>query len=175
MITRNEEGFDWGSLLISILLFIGSWITFQSPVSVILSLGIAYGMIAIVQGFSSISFQREYREIFNRHPWPIVVIGIIEIIFGFYLIVNPEINLTLLPILFSIWFIADSIRSIIWAFRLREFKKTWFWVYLVLGVLGIGLGIFLASNLFLTVLSISSLITIYFFLAGIVKLIDAFV
>lgn len=123
MITKNEEGFSWGSLLVSILLFIGAWITFQSPVSTIISLGIAYGLIAIVQGFSSISFHTAYREIFNRHPWPVVVIGIIEILFGFYLVINPAINLALLPILFAIWFLADSIRTIVLAFRLREFKK----------------------------------------------------
>lgn len=175
MMMRNEEGFGWGSLLVSILLFIGSWITFQSPVSTILSLGIAYGLIAIVQGFLSIRFSGEYQRIFNRHPWPVIAIGIIELLFGFYFIFNPAINLAFLPILFSIWFIADSIRTIILAFRLREFKKTWFWVYLVLGIAGIALGIFLASHLAITVLSISSLITIYFFLAGVVKLVDAFV
>lgn len=175
MMIKNEEGFGWGSLLLSILLFIGSWLTFQSPVSTIISLGIAYGLIAIVRGFSSISFHGEYREIFNRSPWPVVVIGIIEVLFGFYLIINPVINLTFLPILFSVWFIADSTRSIMLAFRLREFKTTWFWLYLVLGILGLGVGIFLASHLFIAALSISSLITIYFFLAAIIQLIDAFV
>lgn len=175
MMIKNEEGFGWGSLLISILLFLASWLSFQEPVTTILSLGIVYGIVAIVRGFLSISFHSEYREIFHRHPWPVVAIGIIELLFGFYLVLNPEINIALLPILFSVWFLADSIRSIVLAFRLRTFKKAWFWLYLVLGILGIALGIFLASHLFIAFLSISSLITVSFFVAAVIQLIDAFV
>lgn len=134
-----------------------------------------YGMSAIVRGFLSISSQSEYREIFQRSPWPVIVIGVFELLLGFYLIFNPEMSLTFLPTLFSVWFIADSIRSIILAFRLRDFKKDWYWLYLILGVLGVVLGIFLISNLFVAILSVSSLITLYFFLAGVIKLIDAFV
>lgn len=175
MMIKNEEGFGWSSLLVSILSFVASWVTFQHPISAIVSFGMLYGMLAIVRGFLSISSQSEYREIFQRSPWPVIVIGIFELLLGFYLIFNPEMSLTFLPTLFSVWFIADSIRSIILAFRLRDFKKAWFWLYLILGVLGVVLGIFLISNLFVAILSVSSLITLYFFLAGVIKLIDAFV
>lgn len=175
MMIKNEKEFGWSSLLVSILLFVASWVTFQHPISAIISFGMLYGMVAIVRGFLSISFQSEYRAIFQRSPWPVIVIGIFELFFGFYLILNPEMNLIFLPMLFSMWFIADSIRSIILAFRLREFKTAWFWLYLILGILGIVLGVFLISNLFVAILSLSSLITIYFFTTGVIKLIDAFV
>ena len=49
MITKNENGFGWGSLLMSILFFIASWVTFRSPAETLITLGLLYGIIAIVQ------------------------------------------------------------------------------------------------------------------------------
>ena len=132
-------------------------------------------MIAIVQGFIGIMFYFELKSVFERNPWIVLVNGIIELLIGFYLIMNPTISLTFLPILFAIWFIADSIRNILVAFRLQPINKMWFWTYLVLGILGMILGIFLVSNLYVAMMSMATLITFYFFIVAVIRLIDAFV
>lgn len=175
MITRNKDGFGWGSLLIGVLFFIASWMAFRSPTETLITLGLLYGVIAIVQGFIGIILYRELRWIFNRNPWPILIIVILEIFIGFYLILNPTVSLTFFPVLFSIWFIIDSIRNIILAFRLRDVGTGWFWTHLILGALGMILGVFLATNLYAAVLSIATLVALYFFVAAVIRLIDAFV
>ena len=175
MITKNENGFGWGSLLVSILFFTVSWVAFRSPTETLVTLGLVYGIIAIVQGFIGLLLYWELRWIFEHKPWPILVIGILELIFGIYLIINPTISLTFLPILFTVWFIADSIQNILLAFRLRSINKKWFWTHLILGALGMILGILLASNLYVAMMSIATLIAFYFFIVAIIRLIDAFV
>lgn len=175
MITKNEDSFDWGSLLVSILFFIASWISFRNPAKTLITLGLMYGIVAIVQGFIGIKLYSKIGLIFERKPWPILIIVIFELLIGFYLILNPTISLTFLPILFAIWFISDSIRNILFAFRLRSINNKWFWINLILGILGMILGIFLASNLLVTIISISTLIALYFFIAAVIRLIDAFV
>lgn len=175
MITKNENGFGWGSLLASILFFIAGWIAFRNPTEILITLGLVYGVIAIVQSFIGIMLYSEIGLMFERKPWPILIIAILELLVGVYLIMNPTISLTFLPILFAIWFIANSIKNIILAFRLRSNYKKWFWIYLILGILGIFLGIFLATNLLVAMMSIATLIALYFFTAGVIRLIDAFV
>ena len=175
MITKNENGFAWGSLLASILFFIAAWISFRNPAETLITMGLVYGVIAIVQGFIGIMLYSEIGWMFEGKAWPIMIIAILELLVGVYLIMNPTISLTFLPILFAIWFIADSIKNIILAFRLKSKYRKWFWIYLILGILGILLGIFLATNLLITMMSIATLIALYFFIAGVIRLIDAFV
>ncbi|MCG4585504.1 hypothetical protein L0P56_08340, partial [Anaerosalibacter bizertensis] len=64
MIEKNENGFSWGSLLMSILFFIAAWKAFRSPIEILMTLGIFFGVIAIVQGFLSIIFYPAFRRIF---------------------------------------------------------------------------------------------------------------
>ncbi|MCG4584315.1 DUF308 domain-containing protein, partial [Anaerosalibacter bizertensis] len=108
-------------------------------------------------------------------PWPVIVIGIFYLLIGLHLIMEPSISLTLLPIIFASWFIIDSIRNIMIAFRLRKIDKRWFWINFILGILGMFIGIFLISNLYVAVISISSLIALYFLVGGVIRLIDTFV
>lgn len=175
MIIKNETGFGWGSLIMSILFFIGAWMALQSPSGTLMTLGIFFGVIAIIQGFLSIAFYSTFQRMFQRNPWPVIVIGIFDLLVGLYLIMKPSISLTFLPILFALWFIIDSIRNIIIAFRLRKISRRWFWTDLILGLLGMFIGIFLISNLYVALISISSLIALYFFIGGFIRLIDAFV
>ncbi|MGX7394053.1 HdeD family acid-resistance protein [Carnobacterium mobile] len=175
MITKNRNGFGWGSLLASILFFIASWIAFRSPVETLITLGLLYGSIAIAQGFIGVMLYFELKSVFKRNSWLILITGLFGLFIGFYLILNPTISLTFLPILFAVWFIVDSIRNILVAFRLQSVNKKWFWTYLTLGILGMILGIVLLSNLYAAIISVATLIAFYFFIVAIIRLIDAFV
>lgn len=175
MIIKNEKGFGWGSLLMSILFFIAGWAAVNNPTEMLMTLGILFGVISLIQSFLSIFLYSELKRIFDRKPWPIIVTGIINLLIGLYLIMNPTISVTFFPILFAVWFVMDSIKNILVAFRLRKMNTKWFWIYFILGILGMLLGLFLASNLYVATISITFLIASYFFIAGIINLIDAFI
>lgn len=175
MITKNENGFGWGSLLLAILFFIASWTTFNSPISTLITLGLVFGIIAIVQGVQAIASYFELKDKTPNNPWYLILIGVIDGIVGFYLVFNPSVSITVLPILFAVWFIVDSVMNIILAFRLREVSTSWFWLRLILGIIGIILGFALLGNIFLAIISVTYLVGFYFLIAGIIKVIDAFV
>lgn len=175
MITKNKNGFSWGSLLVSILLFLASWTALRNPIGTLVTLGLLFGIVAIVQGIVSFIIYSELRKVFSRNPWPILVVGVLDLIIGLYLVFNPTISITFLPLLFAAWFILDSVMNMVLAFRLRGNQPKWFWIYFILGILGVLLGIFLATNLAVAIISITSLIAVYFLIAGIIRLIDAFV
>lgn len=175
MITKNENGFGWGSLLLAILFFIASWTTFQHPLSTLITLGIVFGIIAIVQGVQAIASYFELKDTMPNNPWYMILIGIIDGLVGFYLVFNPGISITVLPIVFAVWFLVDSIMNIITAFRLKSISTSWFWLRLILGIIGVLVGLALIGNVFLAIVSVTYLIGFYFLIAGIIKLIDAFV
>lgn len=175
MITKNENGFGWGSLILAILFFIASWTTFQNPLTTLVTLGIVFGIVAIVQGIQAIASYFELKDKMASNPWYLILIGVIDGLVGFYLVFNPNVSVTLLPILFAVWFIVDSIMNIVLAFRLKGTRNNWFWLRLILGIIGIILGLVLIGNIFLAIVSVTYLIGFYFLIAGIIKLIDAFV
>lgn len=175
MITKNENGFGWGSLLLAVLFFIAGWTALRNPLGTLLTLGIVFGITAIVQGAFAVAHYFELRRSFVSNSWLLLLVGILDLLLGFYLVFNPEISITFLPMLFAFWFLFDSVMNIFIAFRLRKISRSWFWLRLILGALGVLVGLSLATNLLAALLSVTTLIALYFFTTAVIKLIDAFV
>ena len=175
MITKNENGFGWGSLLLAILFFIAAWVSIQNPISTLITLGLAFGIIALVQGIQAIAQYFEVKDKIKHNPWYLILIGIVDVLVGLYFVFHPAISITFIPILFAIWFLIDSIMNIFLAFRLKEINTSWFWIRLILGILGVIVSLALIGNIYLAFISVTSLIAFYFLIVGVIKLIDAFV
>lgn len=175
MITKNENGFGWGSLLLAVLFFIAGWTALNDPLTTLIAMGLMFGMIAIVQGVSALMYYFELKKVLPGNPWYLILIGVLDLLVGLYLVFNPAVSVTFLPMLFVIWFLIDSIMNIFLAFRLKDSQRSWFWVRLALGILGVVIGFALAGNLLAAIISVTYLIAFYFFTGAIIKLIDAFV
>lgn len=175
MITKNENGFGWGSLLLAVLFFIAGWTALRNPLTTLIAMGLVFGVIAIVQGTSALAHYFELKKVMPRNPWFLIVIGVLDLVVGLYLVFNPAISVAFLPMLFAIWFLIDSVMNIVLALRLKESSRGWFWVRIILGVIGVIIGIALAGNLLAAIISVTYLIAFYFFTSAIIKLIDAFV
>ena len=175
MITKNENGFDWGSLLLAVLFFIAGWTALNNPLTTLIALGLMYGITAIVQGVSVLMYYFELKKVLPGNPWYLILIGVLDLLVGLYLVFNPAVSVTFLPMLFVFWFLIDSIMNIFLAFRLKDSQRSWFWVRLTLGILGVVIGFALAGNLLAAIISVTYLIAFYFFTGAIIKLIDAFV
>lgn len=175
MITKNTSGFEWKNFLLAVLFFIAFWVSINNPISTLVTLGIVFGVIAIVQGIHALELYFEIRKSNDINPWYLILIGIIDSLVGFYLVFNPSISITFIPILFAVWFMIDSVMNILLAFRLKEVSNTWFWIRLLLGIIGVIVGLSLIGNILIALVSVTYLIAFYFLTAGVIKLIDAFV
>lgn len=69
MITKNENGFGWGSLLLAVLFFIAGWTALNDPLTTLIAMGLMFGMIAIVQGVSALMYYFELKKVLPGNPW----------------------------------------------------------------------------------------------------------
>lgn len=92
MITKNENGFGWGSLLLAVLFFIAGWTALNNPLTTLIALGLMYGITAIVQGVSVLMYYFELEKVLPGNPWYLILIGVLDLLVGLYLVFNPAVS-----------------------------------------------------------------------------------
>lgn len=112
-------------------------------------------------------------NIFSRNWWLILLRGLFAIIFGFLTWFQPGISLTALVLLFGAYAFADGAIGAWIAIKGREEHDDW-WVLLIWGLLGIGVGIltFLAPSI--TALILLFYIAIWAITTGVLEIVTAF-
>jgi uncharacterized membrane protein HdeD (DUF308 family) len=102
----------------------------------------------------------------------VLVRGIIAIIFGLIAIFTPSETAVALLIVFGWFAIADGIVNIIRAIMLREYRHTW-WLGIVGGLLGIGIGIVTFTFPAATALTVLYLVASWAVVTGALQIIAA--
>lgn len=170
--TNNK--FNWGSFLLGIGFLLVAYVTLHNPGSSLLSIVLLFGVAAIVKGVFELTVRSRILKVMNQqHIWAIVL-GILDIILGIYLLFNLNIGLTVLPFVFAIWFIADSITGLVMTQFVKGINKPLFVLTAIVNVLGIILGVALLFNPITSALTLASLVSFYFLMTGIVYIVDAF-
>jgi len=113
---------------LAVLFFIAGWTALNNPLTTLIAMGLMFGMIAIVQGVSALMYYFELKKVLPGNPWYLILIGVLDLLVGLYLVFNPAVSVTFLPMLFVTWFLIDSIMNIFLAFRLKDSQRSWFWV-----------------------------------------------
>lgn len=97
---RYIKNYLWKNIFVSILfLILGSVLVFSPSMS---SMVIAYvvGMILIANGIASLLYISPKMVLYDS-----TIVGIISLILGIVILINPDIFTTIIPILLGIWFI----------------------------------------------------------------------
>src|SRR5262245_12514628 len=79
-------------------------------------------------------------RILSRFWWTMLLRGVIWILFGIVVFSRPAISLVSLTLLFGAIALADGVSNVISAFGGRDEHESW-WVLLLTGLAGIGVGI----------------------------------
>lgn len=79
-------------------------------------------------------------QVLSRYWWMTLIRGVIAILFGIMLFVWPQISLASLVLLFGVFALADGIANVATAVGGRDEHESW-WVLLLAGLAGIGVGI----------------------------------
>lgn len=93
--------------------------------------------------------------------------GIIDILVGFIFIFNRNLGVTVIAIVFAIWFLFDSIDDIRVAGVFKQFHRGYYWFLIILAI-------FMLLVPAISALSIVWLIAFYLMLTGIAKIVQAF-
>lgn len=109
----------------------------MSPLVAGLSVAIAVGVLLVASGVSRLFLA--FRLGSFGVGLLVFVLGVLSIIVGGYMVARPGMALATLTLVLAVYFFADGIFEIIWAFRLRPIKG-WGWT-LFSGIAALVLGI----------------------------------
>lgn len=171
---ERENSFNWGSLLIGILFIIAALFVFQDPTVALVSIAWFIGIVAIIDGAYLIFFRSKIKSLVGYGSTALMVVGILDILFGILILFNIGGSMIALPVLFAIWFIADSVVGLITAGISKAVSNGYYWFTIIINILGIIVGVMLLTNIAASALTLAYLVGFYLVWFGIIRIVDAF-
>ena len=164
--TIKRQGFGWGFLAIGLFFFVAALIVFRHPWANMLALAFLFGVLAILSG---IWFLRT-----RYGSTPRLVVGILEIMLGVFFLANLGLTAAVIPFLFAVWFVANSISNLFLLPLLRPFGQGVRWSFLLLNALGILAGAMMLLEPMLSAWILSFIVGFYFLLVALGNFLLAF-
>lgn len=165
---QDNGKLKWSSLIMGTLLLIVAVIIFSYPVKNFYTLTWLIGLFILINGVIQLLFRRAARAIAGSGSGLIVVIGIIDIIFGLLVIFNVGASSTFFIFMFAAWFIVSSIIGLMTISKQNRLKG----LSIIVNVLGLLLGIILLFNPMMGMILVSTMIAITFAILGVTYVID---
>src|SRR5262249_35462222 len=111
-------------------------------------------------------------DVLSRFWWMTLLRGAIAILFGITIIVQPQLSLATLILVFGCFALADGIGNVATAFGGRNEHEMW-WILLLWGLAGIGIGVLTLFNPGATALAILFYIAIWAISTGLLQVVAA--
>lgn len=157
MNTRKRLG--WMELIEGALLLILGIVTLTRPRGALTTLVVAYGLIALLTGLVDIAFYIVMEKHTGFGPTISLVTGILSVLAGCALIAHPEIGLSVLLVIFPIWFLTHCISRLTHLNIVRLVAGTAsYYLTLIANILGIILGVMMLFDPMMSIVSMSALI-----------------
>ncbi|MCH4443565.1 DUF308 domain-containing protein [Staphylococcus haemolyticus] len=165
---QDNGKLKWSSLIMGTLLLIVAVIIFSYPVKNFYTLTWLIGLLILINGVIQLLFRRAARALAGSGSGLIVVIGIIDIIFGILVIFNVGASSTFFIFMFAAWFIVSSVIGLMTISKQSRLKG----LSIIVNVLGLLLGIILLFNPMMGMILVSTMIAITFAILGVTYVID---
>ena len=111
-------------------------------------------------------------ETLSRNWWVLLLRGIVAILFGALTLMQPGISLASLLLLFGAYALADGVLGAWTAITHRKDRENW-WVLLLEGLVGIGVGVLALIKPGLTALALLFYIAIWAITTGVLEIVAA--
>ncbi|AMP21380.1 hypothetical protein AZF37_09650 [endosymbiont 'TC1' of Trimyema compressum] len=121
----------WSYLLLGIVLLILGLYVIANPLIAVTTLVIMFIISTFTAGITSIM---EYSA--HKSSKGILVIGILNLIFGFIFVFNFFVTVVFMPFLAGIWLLVWGVFEIGASIKMKPVFKNW-WLYLITGILSI--------------------------------------
>lgn len=165
---QDNGKLKWSSLIMGTLLLIVAVIIFSYPVKNFYTLTWLIGLFILINGVIQLLFRRAARAFAGSGSGLIVVIGIIDIIFGLLVIFNVGASSTFFIFMFAAWFIVSSVIGLMTISKQSRLKG----LSIIVNALGLLLGIILLFNPMMGMILVSTMIAITFAILGVTYVID---
>lgn len=170
----QEKRFDWMSLILGIIFIVlGCW-SLRNPDTTLSLLSILVGMGAILKGVYELMLRNTVKNLLGARSTWLLILSIVDIVLGVVFIFHIAAGVMTISIIFAIWFIVDCIGQLYVASFYKRFRKGYYWLLVILNVLGILIGISLLFNPIVSALTIVWLISFFLLLIGVLAIVSAF-
>lgn len=155
-------------LIISILLVVFGAYTLTRPTTALESAVIIYGVLAIAMGVLDIAVYVKLERRTGFGPAASLVTGIISILAGIMILLEPVAGVITLSWLFPIWFICHCISRLTNLGLTRVIAgKTYYYFSLVINILGLIVGIMMLFDPFVSMFTMAYMVGFYLIMLGI--------
>lgn len=155
-------------LIISILLIICGAFTLTRPDAAVESATIIYGILAIATGVIDIVIYAKLERRTGFGPAAALVSGIISIIAGVLILLEPAAGAIALVWIFPIWFICHCVSRLTRLGLIRAAAGTAYYYFsLIVNILGLIVGFMMLFNPFLSFFSLAWFVGFYLILLGV--------
>lgn len=167
---ENSNNKNWWLVLLKgIILIVLAFIVFNNPEATLLGIALFIGIGFLLTGFAIIFIALAGKKEMDNWRWKLAE-GILDVLFGFILIANPEITAVVIPFMIGFWAVFYGILLTVGAFSSVKFNL----VLLIAGILTIILGYIIMFNPIVLGLTISIWIGITLLFVGISNVFFAF-
>jgi len=105
----------------------------------------------------------------SRYWWVLVVRGLISIVFAIFAFMNPKAAFTTLVLALGIFFLADGLMALYLGAGMRKNDRDW-WMVLLEGLLGVGLGILTFINPDITAAAVLLFVALWCLVTGVFEI-----
>jgi uncharacterized membrane protein HdeD (DUF308 family) len=113
-----------------------------------------------------------FANILSQYWWLILLRGVISVLFGIAVFMQPGISLLVLTLFFGAFVLVDGIGNIVTAVGGRKTHEHW-WVLLLIGLCGVGIGALTFYSPGLTALALLFYIAIWAIATGLLAIVAA--
>ena len=170
----QNRGFNWAAFISGILMVIAGLFLLRHPGKALHAFVLLFAIVSIVQGFVWLVFYSRFRY-FIPSSWWSIVSGVLDIIVGILFLYSYDAAGLTIAYLFAFWFLFDSITGIVFSWQMRRISNFFFWLNLILNILGLLIAISLMFNPALSALTLIWLVSFWLLIFGINQIIAAFV
>ncbi|MCI5812872.1 MAG: DUF308 domain-containing protein [Limosilactobacillus coleohominis] len=171
---RVNKNFDWASFVLGILFVILGCVSMYHVDTTLRFVSILFGIGAILKGIYEIWLRQTVDNLLNHKSVWLIVMAILDIILGIIFLFFHSVGALTIAYVFAIWFIIDCFGQLQVASFYREFRKGYYWLLVVLNVIGIVLGIVLLFNPMLSAIMLVWLIATFLILIGVLAIVASF-
>ena len=126
----------WVSLLLGLLYILIAICLMFTPLASYVALSVLFSVSMFVSGTLEILFAVTNRKNISSWGWYLAG-GIIDMIFGFYLIAYPLLSMEVIPFIIAFWLMFRGFSSVGYAMDLKRYgTRDWGW-YIAFGILAV--------------------------------------
>lgn len=174
MSENKKINIDWIELIVGIIFIIGSFMVMRKPDISLVAVSTMIGALALMGGISEIIVRNRISRMTGVSQGFPIFSGIVQILVGLYILINPGPSTQALPFAFAFWVIFTSIMGIITIWNARKYFNRAFAGLLTLNIISLILGFMMLRNPIGAAVTIIVMLAFHLMARGIRYIIYAF-